>query len=86
MGRFLDAVRGTANTVMDSPVPAARANAIAQTASRIAVEQGHPAAAVAVAAVATVVSVAEQVVGRCERDPDVSYATFRTDSKRGRRS
>jgi hypothetical protein len=86
MGRFRDAVRGTVDAVMDSPVPAARANAIAQATARIAIEQEHPAAAVAVAAVATVVTVAEQVVGRCERDPDTTYATFRTEPTRGRRS
>jgi hypothetical protein len=86
MGRIRDAVQSAANTVMDSPVPAARANAIAQATARIAVEQGHPAAAVAVAAVATVVTVAEQVAGRCETDPGTTYATFRTEPKKGRRS
>ncbi|MCZ4125962.1 hypothetical protein [Streptomyces sp. H39-S7] len=86
MGRLRDMARGAADAVMDSPVPAARANAIAQTAARIAVDGGHPAAAVAVAGIAAVVTVAEQVYGRCERDANVTYATFRTDDQKGRRS
>ncbi|MFI1095121.1 hypothetical protein [Streptomyces sp. NPDC020917] len=86
MGRLRDALRGVADTAMDSPMPAARANAIAQVSARIAVEQGHPGAAAAFAVVSTAVAVAEGAVGRSHHDPDVTYATFHEEPKRGRRS
>ena len=85
MGHLGYLARSAAASVMDSPIPAARANAVAQLACRAAANNGHSAVAAAVAVAAVLVTATEQIVGRYG-DDGTEFASFHTDRPKEARS